>query len=590
MPPLEDYALLGDTESAALVSRHGSIDWLCLPRFDSPACFAALLGTPGHGRWLLAPAGEPRCAHRRYRDGGLVLESTFETAGGAVTVIDTMPPRDDTPDVVRIVRGDAGRVEMRMELVIRFDYGTIVPWVQRVDGGLAALAGPDGLCLTTPVEVVGEDMTSVASFTVEAGQKVPFVLTWHPSHRPPPMPIDALAAVERTDRWWAVWSGRLTYRGEWREAVERSLCVLKALTFGPTGGVVAAPTTSLPEDLGGERNWDYRFCWLRDATFTLDALLSSGHTEEARAWRDWLVRAVAGDASKLQILYGTSGERRQPEYELDWLPGYEGSVPVRIGNAASSQFQLDVYGEVLDSLHQARRAGISADTTAWALQRELLANLERCWHQPDEGLWEVRSGRRHFTHSKVLAWVGFDRAVSAVERYGLDGPADRWRALRDAVHAEVCREGFDEELGSFVQSYGSKELDASLLLLPIVGFLPAADPRVRGTVAAVERELVVDGFVHRYRNEDGLSGGEGSFLMCSFWLADCLEQLGRHHDACELFGRLLDLRNDVGLLAEEYDVAHKRLVGNFPQAFSHVALVNTARNLSPAEAGVERGA
>ncbi|MDQ3353451.1 MAG: glycoside hydrolase family 15 protein, partial [Actinomycetota bacterium] len=436
--PLEDYALLGDTESAALVSARGSIDWLCFPRFDSPACFAALLGTPDHGRWLLAPADGPRCTHRAYRDGGLVLETRFETASGAVTVIDCMPPRDGSPDLVRVVRGEAGRVEMRMELVIRFDYGHIVPWVRRIDGRTVALGGPDGLVLTTPVAVHGEDLRTVATFSVAEGDEVPFDLTWFRSHEPLPPVVDPVAAVEHADRWWQGWAGQLAYQGEWRDAVQRSLCVLKALTYAPTGAVVAAPTTSLPEDLGGTRNWDYRFSWLRDATFTLDALLASGYTEEATAWRDWLLRSVAGDPADLQIMYGVAGERRLPELELDWLPGYEGSKPVRVGNGARGQFQLDVYGEVLDSLSQARRAEIPSDDVAWALQRALLDNLEGVWDQPDEGLWEVRSGRQHFTHSKVMAWVALDRAVGAVERYGLSGPLERWKALRDRIHAEVC--------------------------------------------------------------------------------------------------------------------------------------------------------
>ena len=588
--PLEDYALLGDTESAALVSRHGSIDWLCFPRFDSPACFAALLGSAENGRWLLGPAGGARCVRRRYRNGGLVLESRFETSGGAVTVIDCMPPRTDLPDVVRVVRGEAGRVEMRMELVVRFDYGSIVPWVRKLHGRTSAVGGPDAVCLTTPVEVHGEDLRSVAEFVVAEGEEVPFVLAWHPSHTPMPPTIDPFAAIEATERWWQEWSSRVTYRGGWREEVQESLTVLKALTFAPTGAVVAAPTTSLPEELGGSRNWDYRFSWLRDATFTLDALLACGYTTEAVAWRDWLLRSVAGDPDALQIMYGVAGERRLPELELSWLPGYEGSSPVRIGNAAWDQFQLDVYGEVLDSLHQARKSGIESDVAAWALQRMLLRNLERVWDQPDEGLWEVRGGRQHFTHSKVMAWVAFDRAVTTVERYGLEGPVERWRALRDQVHAEVCREGYDADRNTFVQHYGSKQLDASLLMLPLVGFLPAEDPRIKGTIESVQRELTVDGFVHRYDAEatdDGLSGGEGAFLMCTFWLADCLQLLHRHEEACQIFGRLLDLRNDVGLLAEEYDVGHRRMVGNFPQAFSHVALINSAATLSEVHHGAQ---
>ncbi len=584
--PLEDYALLGDTESAALVSAQGSVDWLCLPRFDSPACFAALLGTPDHGRWLLAPADGRRCTSRAYRDGGLVLETRFETAGGAVTVIDCMPPRDGSPDLVRLVRGESGRVDMRMELVIRFDYGSIQPWVRKIDGRTCAVGGPDALCLTTPVKVHGEDMRSVAHFSVGEGDQVPFVLSWYPSHQPMPPVVEPYAAVEGADRWWREWAAKGRYQGGWNEAVQRSLSVLKALTFEPTGAILAAPTTSLPEDLGGERNWDYRFSWLRDATFTLDALLASGYTDEAMAWRNWLLRAVAGDPADLQIMYGVSGERRLPELELPWLPGYEGSAPVRVGNAASAQFQLDVYGEVLDSLHQSRKVGIDTEAPAWDLQRALVGNLEQVWREPDEGLWEVRGGRQHFTHSKVMAWVALDRAVSAVERFGLDGPLDRWRALRAQIHDEVCVKGFDAERNTFVQHYGSTDLDASLLMLPLVSFLPPDDPRIRGTVEAIEAELVVDGFVHRYdagSTEDGLSGDEGAFLMCSFWLADCLHLLGRHHDACELFERLLSLRNDVGLLSEEYDVRAKRLVGNFPQAFSHVALIHSAGTLSRVE-------
>ena len=590
---IESYALLGDTHSAALVDRHGSLDWLCLPRFDSPACFAALLGTPEDGRWLLGPADGGECSSRAYRRGGLVLESRFETTGGAVTVIDFMPPRGRAPDVVRIVRGESGRVAMRMELEIRFDYGSIVPWVRRLpDGRISAVGGPDGLCLDTPVAVRGEGMASVAEFEVAAGDEVPFVLAWHPSHEAPPEPIDPFVSLRETDGWWSGFADRQTYDGAWRDAVERSLTVLKALTFHPTGGIVAAPTTSLPEDLGGVRNWDYRYCWLRDATFTLDALVATGHHDEARAWRDWLLRAVAGEPSSLQIMYGPAGERRLQEEQLPWLPGYEGSSPVRIGNAASDQFQLDVYGEVLDSLYQSRAAGIETDPNAWALESVLLGDLAERWREPDEGIWEVRSERRHFTHSKVLAWVAFDRGVKSIERFGQEGPADAWRAHRDAIRAEVLREAWDEDRGSFVQSYGSKALDASLLILPLVGFLPATDPRMARTIEAVERELVVDGLVRRYdpaEADDGLPGDEGAFLMCSFWLVDCLEQMGRRDEACERFERLLDLRNDVGLLAEQYDTRQRRLVGNFPQAFSHVSLVHSARNLCPTSPSERRG-
>ncbi|MDQ3385789.1 MAG: glycoside hydrolase family 15 protein [Actinomycetota bacterium] len=590
--PIESYALLGDTHTAALVDRHGSLDWLCFPRFDSSACFAALLGTPENGRWLLGPADGAACTSRSYRNASLILETRFETAGGAVTVIDFMPPRDKAPDVVRIVRGESGRVAMRSELRIRFDYGSIVPWVRRApDRRISAVGGPDALCFDTPVEVHGEGMSSVAEFEVAAGDEVPFVLTWHPSHEPPPPAINPFLALEETDAWWAEWSGRLTYRGPWHEAVERSLVVLKALTYHPTGGIVAAPTTSLPEDLGGGRNWDYRYCWLRDATFTLDALVATGHTEEAIAWRDWLLRTVAGDPSKLQIMYGPRGERRLQEEELPWLTGYEGSGPVRIGNAASNQFQLDVYGEVIDSLHQGRKAGIEIDPNAWALERMLLQDLCERWRLPDEGIWEVRAERRHFTHSKVLAWVAFDRGVKAVERFGQRGPVHAWREHRDAIKAEVLAQAWDDERCSFVQSYGSKALDASLLTLPLVGFLPASDERMASTVRAIERELVVDGLVRRYdpaEADDGLPGDEGAFLMCTFWLVDCLEQMGRVDEARDLFERLLDLRNDLGLLAEQYDTKAGRLVGNFPQAFSHVSLVHSARNLEGDGEAVQR--
>ncbi len=584
--PLEDYALIGDTQTAALVGKDGSIDWLCIPRFDSPACFAALLGEPGHGRWVMAPAGGVRSVSRRYSDHSLVLETDFETADGAVRVIDFMPPREPDPDVVGIVRGLRGRVPMRMQLVIRFDYGSVVPWVRRLNGTLACIAGPDGLCLRTPVETRGEDLTTVAEFWVSEGDRVPFVLTWYPSNEPPPREIEAERALEDTAVWWREWSSRCEYDGEWRDAVVRSLTVLKALTYGPTGGIVAAPTTSLPEQLGGVRNWDYRYCWLRDATFTLYALLTAGYTGEARAWRDWLLRAVAGDPADLQIMYGPAGERRLPELPLDWLPGYEGSRPVRTGNAATEQLQLDVFGEVMDALHQARRAGIEAQEPAWALQRKLLEFLEDGWRQPDEGIWEVRGPRRDFTHSKVMAWVAFDRAVKAVERFDRVGPIDRWKRLRAEIHEEVCREGFDADRNAFVQFYGSDLLDASLLMIPLVGFLPAADPRVRGTIEAIERELCADGFVLRYPTSeetaavDGLPPGEGAFLPCTFWLADCLSLLGRRDEARRVFDRLLAIRNDVGLLAEEYDTERRRLVGNFPQAFTHVGLVNTAYNLS----------
>lgn len=580
---LEDYALIGDCHTAALVGRDGSIDWLCLPRFDSGACFAALLGTQEHGRWLLAPAVPVRRTTRRYREGTLVLETTHETDEGTVTVVDCMPPRSQEPDLVRIVVGQSGQVPMRMQLVIRFDYGSVVPWVRRRPDGMQAVGGPDTVHLYADIAVHGEKMTTVAEFTVQAGQRVPFHLVWHPSHEPPPSPIDPEETVRQTEQWWHEWSGRCTYVGPWKEAVLRSLITLKALTYAPTGGIAAAVTTSLPEHLGGVRNWDYRYCWVRDATFTLYALLSNGYTAEACAWRDWLLRAVAGTPSQLNIMYGLSGERRLTEVELEWLPGYEHSRPVRIGNAAYQQFQLDVFGEVLDSLHQASRAGLPPDENAGRVQRALLDYLESAWQKPDEGLWEVRGPQRHFTHSKVMAWVAFDRAIKGVEQFALPGPIEQWRRLRAHIHQDICRQGFDATHNTFVQHYGGQELDASLLMIPLVGFLPPSDPRVQGTVAAVERELLRGGFVDRYVTHpgvDGLPPGEGAFLACTFWLADCYSLLGRHQEARDLFERLLALRNDVGLLSEEYDPVAGRLVGNFPQAFSHIGLVNTACNLS----------
>jgi GH15 family glucan-1,4-alpha-glucosidase len=583
MPALiEDYALIGDCQTAALVARDGSIDWLCFPRFDSGACFAALLGTPDHGRWLLAPAVPVRAVRRRYRPGTLVLETEYEVEGGTVTVVDCMPPRSDAPDLLRLVVGTRGQVPMRMQFVVRFDYGAIVPWVRRMDGGIRAIAGPDTLLLRTPLPLRGENLTTVAEFTVAEGQRIPFELTWYPSHQPMPDALDAEEAIRHTQAWWEEWSARCTYEGPWRDAVVRSLITLKAMTYAPTGGIVAAATTSLPEQLGGVRNWDYRFCWLRDATFTLYSLMMGGYTDEARAWREWLLRAVAGSAPQIQIMYGLAGERRLTELELGWLPGYEGAAPVRIGNAASRQRQLDIFGEVMDALHVARREGLPPDENAWRVQRELLEYLETVWDEPDEGIWEVRGPPRHFTHSKVMAWVALDRAVKGVEDLRLGGPVDHWRRLRDAIHAEVCREGYDPARNAFVQSYGSRALDASLLMIPLVGFLPPTDPRVRGTVEAIERELLQDGFVLRYptrREVDGLPPGEGVFLACSFWLADNYALLGRHADARRCFERLLALCNDVGLLAEQYDPEAKRFVGNFPQAFSHVSLINTACNL-----------
>lgn len=582
--PIEDYAIIGDTRTAALVGRDGSIDWLCLPRFDSAACFSALLGDGSHGRWLVAPKDPVQRTTRRYREGTLVLETEFTTATGVVRLIDCMPPAEDTPNLLRLVEGVSGEVVMRMELVIRFDYGWVVPWVRRVDGVLIAIGGPDGLSLHTPVEVEGRGLTTVAEFTVRAGQQVPFVLSWFPSHQPVPPEIDVPATVEESTRWWHDWSKDCTYSGEWRDAVVSSLVTLKALTYLPTGGIVAAATTSLPEAIGGVRNWDYRFCWIRDATFTLYALMLGGYTSEAQAWRDWLLRAVAGAPSQLQIMYGVSGERRLDEFTLDWLPGYEGSVPVRIGNRAVTQLQLDVYGEVSDALYQARKAGIDRDPVAWSVQCELLKFLDDGWRQPDEGIWEVRGPRQHFTHSKMMAWVAFDRAVKSVERFGLEGPVDRWRARRDEIHAEVCAKGFDSRIGAFTQAYGSPALDASLLMMPLIGFLPASDPRVAGTVRAIERDLTEDGLVLRYRTHetnDGLPPGEGVFFACSFWLADNYALMGRTAEARVLFERLLSLRNDVGLLSEEYSPGARRLLGNFPQAFSHVGLVNTAYNLTP---------
>jgi GH15 family glucan-1,4-alpha-glucosidase len=585
--PLEDYALIGDCETAALVGRNGSIDWLCWPRFDSAACFAALLGGPEHGRWRIAPADQNARVTRRYREDTLILETTFATAAGAVLLVDFMPPRGMNSDVVRIVRGLRGRVDMHMELVLRFDYGRTVPWVTRLeDGTWRGIAGPDMVLLHTPVATHGEDLQTKATFTVGAGDVVPFVLTHGASHLPPPAAVDAQEELAHTETFWIDWARKCHTRGEWGQAVKRSLITLKALTYAPTGGIVAAPTTSLPEKLGGNRNWDYRFCWLRDATLTLLALMNAGYYEEAQAWRDWLLRAAAGAPSQVQIMYGIAGERRLVEYEVPWLPGYENSQPVRVGNAAHHQLQLDVFGEVLDALHVARRSGMDERDADWNFQCTLVEHLESVWDQPDEGIWEVRGAPRHFTFSKVMAWVALDRAIRDASKFGFKAPLDRWAALRDRIHADVCARGYDEGLGSFVQSYGTKDLDASLLLLPTTGFLPPEDPRIRGTIAAVERHLLVDGFLLRYdthRTDDGLPAGEGAFLACSFWLADAYVMLGRMQEARALFDRLLAVCNDVGLLAEEYDVYGKRLIGNFPQAFSHIALVNTAYNLTRAD-------
>ena len=585
---IEDYALIGDCETAALVSRSGSIDWLCWPRFDSSACLAALLGGPEHGRWLIAPRDSNARVTRRYRDGTLILETDFETADGAATIVDFMPLRGKTSDLARIVIGKRGRVPMRFELVLRFYYGAIVPWVTCLeDRRLRAIAGPDMVVLRSDVPVRGEGLTTVGDFTIGEGEKASFVLTYGPSHLPPPRSVDPDAALSDTEGFWREWTARGTYRGEWLDAVQRSLITLKALTYRPTGGIVAAPTTSLPEQLGGTRNWDYRLCWLRDATLTLLALMDGGYYEEAGAWRDWLLRATAGSPQQVQIMYGLSGERLLREWEIPWLPGYERSAPVRVGNAAHGQLQLDVFGEVMDALHQGRKGGLSRSLESWSLQRALIQYLETIWCEPDQGIWEVRGPPQHFTHSKVMAWVALDRAIKSAAEFRQDGAVDRWRALRAHIHQEVCEKGYDPKLGAFVQAYGSKQLDASLLLMPLVGFLPPDDERVRQTVERIEERLVVDGLVLRYdseRTNDGLPPGEGAFLACSFWLADNYVLQHRYDDARRLFERLLSLRNDVGLLAEEYDPRVQRQVGNFPQAFSHISLVGTAFNLGHAAA------
>jgi GH15 family glucan-1,4-alpha-glucosidase len=586
---IEDYALIGDLSTAALVGRDGSIDWLCWPRFDSDACFAALLGNIEHGRWLIAPRAPAARVTRRYRDDTLILETRFETADGVATLIDFMPPRAaDAPNgdshIVRIVAGESGAVEFRSEFILRFGYGATVPWVTRVDDTtLRAIAGPDMAVLRSPVGLRGENFKTVSNFKVVAGERVPFVLSYEHSNAPLPPPLDVEARLADSQAFWTRWAGRNQIVGPWNEAVRRSLITLKALTYAPTGGMVAAPTTSLPEQIGGPRNWDYRYCWLRDATLTLLALMNAGYYEEARNWRDWLLRAAAGSPRQMQIMYGISGERRLTECQVPWLPGYENSTPVRIGNAAHKQLQLDIFGEVMDALHQARLGGLGGHEAGWDLEREFLAHLEKIWRQPDEGLWEVRSGREHFTYSKVMAWVAFDRAIKSAGAFGLFGEVERWSSMRDDIHADVCARGFDREIGSFTRTYGDKELDASLLLMPAVGFLPPSDPRIRATVEAIERRLLRDGLVFRYDTtaaKDGLPPGEGAFLACSFWLVDAYLMLGRAADAERLFERLLSLRNDVGLLSEEYDPRSKRLVGNFPQAFSHLALVNSASNLA----------
>jgi GH15 family glucan-1,4-alpha-glucosidase len=583
---IEDYGFLSDTQTAALVSREGCVDWLCFPRFDSPACFASLVGDEKNGRWRFWPGEKIDKMSRRYRGDTLILETEMQTSDGLVRLIDFMPPRGKYPDIVRIIEGVRGEVAMRMQLIIRFDYGQLVPWVRKGADGLEAIAGPDGLILRTPVETRGEDLTTVADFKVKEGERIPFVLTWFPSHEKPPRVIDPEHALRDTEKYWSDWAKQCQRLGPYKKAVVRSLLTLKGLTYAPTGGLVAAPTTSLPEEIGGARNWDYRYCWLRDATFTLFSLIGAGYHDEAAAWREWLLRAVAGSPAQMQIMYGVRGERRLEEYELPWLAGYENSRPVRVGNAASKQFQLDVYGEVIAAIYQAHKAGIKTSEADWGLLVELMKFLESNWNKPDEGIWEVRGGLKQFTHSKVMAWLAFDRAIKLIEHCGCAAVENvaRWQKTRDQIHKEVCEYGYNRKKNAFTQFYGSDGLDASLLMMPLTGFLLPNDSRVRGTIEAIQRELLVDGFVLRYRpekeNVDGLPGGEGVFLPCSFWLVDCLHLIGRKQEALEMFERLLSLRNDLGLLSEEYDPHEKRLLGNFPQAFSHVALVNAAHILS----------
>jgi GH15 family glucan-1,4-alpha-glucosidase len=591
---IEDYGFLSDTETAALVGKDGSIDWLCMPRFDAPACFAKLLGAGENGFWRIAPVSAHKCAGRRYRDGSLILETDFETEKGAVRLIDCMPPRDEFPDVVRIVEGVRGRVAMAMELVIRFDYGQAVPWVQKKNGGVLAIAGPDALTLRSDVKTHGKGLSTVCKFTVKPGQRVGFVLTWHRSHEPAPRVASAEAQLAVAEKFWRKWSQSCAYHGEWAAEVKSSLITLKGLTYAPTGGVLAAATTSLPEKIGGVRNWDYRYCWIRDSAFTLNALLSAGYTREAKAWRDWLLRAVAGSPEQLQIMYGVAGERRLDEFELPHLAGYEGAQPVRVGNAASGQFQLDVYGELMDSMHHACRAGIAPGQAFWSLQRRLVDYVIDHWREPDEGIWEVRGPRRHFTHSKIMTWVALDRGIAMAERFHLKADLKTWRSVRNEIHSRVCAQGFHPKRKAFTQSFGSEHLDASLLIMPLVGFLPPEDPRVRDTINAIAADLVVKGFVLRYHPGtagalDGLPPGEGAFLPCSFWLAECLHLIGRREEARELFQRLLAVRNDLGLLSEEYNPRTRRLLGNFPQAFSHVGLINAARRLSRREPNQKAG-
>ncbi len=596
---IEDYGFIGNLLSCALVAKDGAIDWLCLPRFDSEACFAALLGTEDNGYWRIAPAEDGAKVTRRYRDASAILETTFETKSGTVTLIDFMPlsPDEEHVDLFRIVRGDKGHVQMRMEIALRFGYGATVPWVVRTDFGLRAVAGPDAVELHTPVELKGENYRTVSEFSVGEGASVPFALCWHPSHRARETRVDPEARLAETDTWWREWSERCRFGNHephpWREAVLRSLITLKGLSYHPTGGILAAATTSLPEELGGERNWDYRFCWIRDATLTLYALLTSGYREEARAWRQWMLRAAAGHPSQLQIMYGLSGERRLHETTLDWLAGYEGSKPVRVGNGAYDQLQIDVYGELMDALHVGRKFQLEPSVAAWKFQRVLLKNLKRKWQRPDKGIWEVRSGARHFTHSKLMAWVAYDRGVKGVEEYGLSGPVAEWKVERDKIRNEILEQAWSDKRKSFVQCYGGEALDAALLMMPTVGFLPADDPRLISTVEAIQRDLTEDGLLLRYRTdatEDGVTGSEGTFLVCTFWLADALALIGKVDEATELFERLLSLRNDLGLLAEEYDPRTKRQLGNFPQAFSHVGLVNTANNLISAQGPAQQRA
>ncbi|MGN6545106.1 MAG: glycoside hydrolase family 15 protein [Aureliella sp.] len=580
---IEDYALIGNCRGAGLVSKTGSLDWLCLPRFDSAACCASILGDENHGRWLLAPTTHIVSAKRRYRPGTMILETELQTDQGTVRLIDFMAPQTETAEIFRIVEGVSGQVSMRSDLTVRFDYGSIVPWSLAIDRGVRMTAGPDSVFLRSDVHQEVTQGGTSGQFVIAPGEQLAFELTWSPTHVPDPPIKNPQQALADATRWWRDWSGQCQYRGPWESDVVASLLVLKALTYGPTGGIVAAPTTSLPEQLGGTRNWDYRYCWLRDATFTLYAFLVGGYTEEARAWRQWLVNAAAGQPSQLQIMYGIAGERRLTELELPWLPGYEQSGPVRIGNAAYSQRQLDVPGEIMEALHLARRHGLSPSQEAWRVQQAVMEFLEEIWQEPDEGIWEIRGKRQHFTHSKVMAWVAADRAVKEIEQFGLPGEVDRWAKLRDDIHRQVCAEGYDSELRGFVQYYGAKEPDASLLMLPLVGFVDANDPRMVGTLRLIEQRLVHDGFVERYATEtnvDGLPPGEGAFLLCSFWLADNYALAGRYRDARDLFEMLLSLRNDVGLLAEEYSPTQKRMLGNFPQAFSHIGLVNTARNLA----------